>query len=197
MNLALFDFDGTISSRDSYLRFLWYLDKSTLLRTCFSSLPQIILYKIGKYPNQKLKETFLEALLCGSQLSDLHTAAERYCTNILPSIIRLGFWQRLDWHHKNKDEVVVVSASPEFILRPWCQAHGLGLIGTEVEVDFGGRLTGRIAGKNCMGDEKVRRLTNRYKIEMYENVFAYGDTKSDLPMLNLAPPENRFYKPFR
>lgn len=197
MNLALFDFDGTISSRDSYLLFLWYMEKGKVIRTCLSCLPQIVLYKLGRYPNQKMKETFLAALFAGEYLSELQVNSERYCNTVLPSIIRLGFWQSLDWHHKNGDEVVVVTASPEFILRPWCRAHGIGLIGTEVEVDSSGRLTGRISGRNCMGDEKVRRVTSSYSIETYNKLFAYGDTKSDLPMLHLAPPENRFYKPFR
>lgn len=197
MNLALFDFDGTISSRDSFLLFLWHADKVKVVKTCLSFIPQIILYKLGRYSNQKLKETFLQALFAGISLDELQTASEHYCNDILPKIIRSGFWQRLAWHRQRGDEVVVVSASPEFMLEPWCRAQRIGLIGTEVETDKSGRLTGKLAGKNCMGHEKVRRLKTCFDIEKYDQLFAYGDTKSDLPMLELAAPENRFYKPFR
>lgn len=197
MNLALFDFDGTISSSDSFLLFLWYADKFKVVRTCVSSVPQIVLYKLGRYPNQKMKETFLEVLFAGKQFDELQRTSEQYCHDILPTIIRPGFWQRLAWHQQRGDEVVVVSASPEFMLEPWCRSHGLGLIGTEVETDNLGRLTGKIAGKNCMGHEKVRKLRRHHDIDRYDTLFAYGDTRSDLPMLELAAPENRFYKPFR
>lgn len=197
MNLALFDFDGTISSRDSFLLFLWYADKHKVVRTCFSSVPQILFYKLGLYANQNLKETFLEALFAGKRIDELQTASKQYCHVVIPTIIRPGFWQRLAWHRQRGDEVVVVSASPEFMLEPWCRSHGLGLIGTEVETDDQGRLTGKIAGENCMGYEKVRKLRRHFEIDEYDNLFTYGDTRSDLPMLELAAPENRFYKPFR
>jgi phosphatidylglycerophosphatase C len=197
MNLALFDFDGTISSRDSFLLFLWHANKVKVAQTCLSYAPQIILYKLGHYSNQKLKETFLQKLFAEISLDELETASEQYCNDILPTIIRSGFWQRLAWHRQKGDEVVVVSASPEFMLEPWCRSHGIELIGTEVETDNLGRLTGKLVGKNCMGHEKVRRVKACYDIENYDQLFTYGDTKSDLPMLELAAPENRFYKPFR
>ena len=197
MNLALFDFDGTISSRDSFLLFLWHIDKVKVVGTCLSIIPQIKHYKIGRYSNQKLKETVLKKLFAGISLDELQTASEHYCNDILPTIIRSGFWQRLAWHRQRGDEVVVVSASPEFMLEPWCRAHGVRLIGTEVETDNLGRLTGKLAGKNCMGHEKVRRVRTCLDIEKYDQLFTYGDTRADLPMLELAAPENRFYKPFR
>ena len=197
MNFALFDFDGTISSRDSFLRFMWYAERGGLIRTCFSQIPQVILYKLKAYPNQKLKETFLKQLFEGKLLRDLQTVSENYCREVVPKILRPGFHKTLDWHRGRGDEIVVVSATPAFILEPWCRTHGIGIIGTEVETDKNGRLTGRIIGRNSMGEEKVSRIKELYDLEEYDDLFAYGDTASDLPMLDLAPPVNRFYKPFR
>ena len=48
-----------------------------------------------------------------------------------------------------------------------------------------------------MGEEKVRRILEMVDIGKYEQIFAYGDSSGDLPMLQLAPPENRYFKPFR
>jgi len=197
MNLALFDFDGTISSRDSFLLFMWYADRGGLIRTCFSQIPQIILYKLNAYPNQKLKETFLKQLFKEKFLRDLQTVSENYCRDVVPTILRPGFHKRLAWHRERGDEIVVVSATPAFILEPWCRAHCIGIIGTEVETDKNGRLTGKVFGRNCMGEEKVSRVKEFYDLEAYDDLFAYGDTASDRPMLDLAAPDNRFYKPFR
>ena len=197
MNLALFDFDGTISSRDSFLLFMWYAERAGLIRTCFSKIPQIILYKLNAYPNQKLKETFLKQVFTGKFLGDLQTVSEKYCRDVVPKILRPGFHKALAWHRERGDEIVVVTATPAFILEPWCRMHGIGIIGTEVQTDWKGRLTGKIIGRNCMGEEKVSRVKELYDLEEYDDLFAYGDTASDLPMLGLAPPDNRFYKPFR
>ncbi len=197
MNLALFDFDGTISSRDSFLLFLWHVNKTAVARTVLVHVPQIIAYKLGVYPPAKMKELFLGQLFAGRQLSDLQKVSEHYCNAVLPGIIREGFWKRLAWHRVNGDEIAVVSASPAFMLAPWCRLQGIELIGTEVETDAFGRLTGRIKGKNCMGREKVRRINLRYDISKFDILYGYGDSGADLDMLELADPENRFYKPFR
>jgi phosphoserine phosphatase len=50
-------------------------------------------------------------------------------------------------------------------------------------------------GKNCHGEEKVRRILEQHNMSDYEVVYAYGDTAGDLPMMKLAG--NSFYKPFR
>lgn len=196
MNLALFDFDGTITYRDSFLLFLCHLNRRRVIFTILTHVPQIILYKLGKYPTQQLKETFLKRLLRGTSLNELDKTAERYCREVLPTIIRSGVWDRLDWHRQRGDTIAIVTASPTFMLAPWCRNEEVDLIGTEVETDPLGRVTGKISGKNCIGEEKVRRINQRYDIATYDTLFAYGDTASDRPMLRMAPPDNRFYKPF-
>lgn len=57
------------------------------------------------------------------------------------------------------------------------------------------RLTGRILGRNCHGAEKVSRIREAFNLSDYDDIYAYGDTKGDKPMLALA--KHAFYKPFR
>ena len=197
MKLALFDFDGTITSKDSFLYFLWYVDRFRLIQTCLIHLPKIVLYKIGRFPNQQLKEIFLGNLLGGMSQAELDVLADAFCREIIPGMIRPQFWQQLAFHLDNGDTVAIVTASPTFMLSAWCREQRIDLIGTRIEIDGQGRVTGKLLGRNCMGEEKVRRIKKRYNIEAYEELYAYGDTKSDHPMLTLAPAANRFYKPFR
>ena len=91
--------------------------------------------------------------------------------------------------------MVVVTATPRSILDPWCRLNSMEIIGSELETDRHGYVTGRLIGKNCMGEEKVSREI--YDLTVFPQVFAYGDTAGDLPMLDLASPQNRYYKPFR
>lgn len=197
MGLVLFDFDGTISSRDSFLLFMWWMDQKRLTSTMVRRLPQIVRFKLQYMPNQHLKERFLTDMFAGLILESFRRDAERFCEQRLPRIIRNDFWQRREWHQKQGHTLVVVTATPRVILEPWCRLHGMDIIGSELEVDQNGCLTGRLAGKNCMGEEKVRRIREHYNLTAHPEVYAYGDTAGDLPMLDLAVPENRFYKPFR
>jgi phosphoserine phosphatase len=56
-------------------------------------------------------------------------------------------------------------------------------------------ITGKIVGKNCHGEEKVRRIMEQYVISDYSSIHAYGDTSGDRPMLALA--HHSFFRPFR
>lgn len=197
MNLALLDFDGTISTRDSFLLFLQHTGKLKFYRVCTARSPQIALYLMGKYPNQKLKESFLTALFKQEPISGLQDTAELFCRELLPGIIRSQAAERIRWHQGQGDRVCVVTATPRIILEPWCATSGLDIIGSELEVDENGRVTGRLLGKNCRAEEKVRRITSTYQLQDYQGLYAYGDTSGDQQMLELAPPENRFFKPFR
>jgi HAD superfamily phosphoserine phosphatase-like hydrolase len=91
-------------------------------------------------------------------------------------------------------EIVIVSASPDNWLKAWCKQFGAALISTKLEVRDR-KLTGKIDGKNCRGEEKVRRIRMQYDLSNYDEVYAYGDTKGDKPMLALAT--FAFYQPFR
>ena len=197
MGLALFDFDGTISSRDSFLLFMWWVNPKRLVWTMVRRFPRIVRYKLKYEPNQRLKERFLTDMFVGLSLESLQQDAERFCEQRLPRIIRADFWPRCEWHKKEGHTMVVVTATPRVILEPWCRLHDIEILGSELEIDQNGRLTGRLDGKNCMGEEKVTRIRAQLDISAYSDVYAYGDTAADLPMFDLAVPENRFYKPFR
>lgn len=91
-------------------------------------------------------------------------------------------------------EVVVVSASPENWIIDWCKQMELKCIATRLQV-LDKKITGKINGTNCHGEEKVRRIRELYDLTSYHSIYCYGDTSGDLPMLSLGT--IRFFKPFR
>ena len=70
----------------------------------------------------------------------------------------------------------------------------LRLLGTKL-MTRNGKITGKIDGKNCHGSEKVCRIEERYNLSDYTDIYCYGDTRGDKPMLELGT--IKFYKPFR
>lgn len=197
MNLALFDFDGTISTRDSTLLFTRSLAPSRYLFGCLLLSPRIIAHLAGRYSNHALKEDFLRFFYLRRSRSDLEAMAEQFCIRIIPAIIRPPALARIRWHQEQGDMIAVVSASPRLILAPWCRRLGVDLIATELEFDSQSLATGRIRGKNCWGEEKVRRIRSRYNPMVCNRIFAYGDSRGDLPMLDLADKDTRYFRPFR
>ena len=78
-----------------------------------------------------------------------------------------------------KSDDLIISASPEFLLRPAAEKLGVRLIATPMNP-----YTGKISGKNCHDLEKKRRFLEEYPEEEIENF--YSDSRSDQPMAELA-----------
>jgi phosphatidylglycerophosphatase C len=197
MNIALFDFDGTLSTQDSYLLFTRFLGGGRYVLGCLLLSPRIIRYLFGGYPNYALKEDFLRIFFKKKTIGDLRHLAHRFCTEKIPTILRPKAMERIHWHQERGDLIAVVSACPRLILEPWCRLMNVDIIATELEVDQQARITGRIEGKNCWGEEKVKRIRSRYDLSCFKEIYGYGDSKGDLPMLEIADQDKRFYKPFR
>lgn len=197
MNIALFDFDGTISTRDSYLLFTKCIDWKRYHTGCLVLAPRIIGYLARIYPNHALKQDFLQYFYSGKTTDELQIRAHQFCSEEIPAIIRPGAMERIHWHQDRGDTIAIVSACPRLILEPWCREINADIIATELETDQHSKITGKIAGKNCWGEEKINRIQDRYTLTRYDEIFAYGDSKGDLPMLGLAKQDKRFFKPFR
>lgn len=195
MNLALFDFDGTISFNDSFASFLKYsINKKKLYLGAFYLAPFIIAYKLKILSNQKAKEKVLNYFYNGMAKNDFNALCESFSNEILPKLCKQSAIKCLQNHKQNGDKIVIVSASLENYLLPWCQKYGYDLLATKLEIK-NGLITGYIDGLNCYGEEKVRLIKQNYDLSEFSRIYAYGDSKGDLPMLALA--NESFYRNFK
>lgn len=193
--IAFFDFDGTITTHDTLLEFIRFCKGSAGLYAGFlCKSPWIVAHKAKIISNQSAKEQVLRFFFRGDTLASFDERCEAFSREALPRLIRPGALQEIARLKSEGVTVVVVSASPENWIRQWAAAQGVELIASRLEV-VDGRLTGRIAGRNCNGEEKVRRILERHTVKDYSEVYAYGDTGGDRPMLQLAT--QAFYRPFR
>jgi len=187
MNIVLFDFDGTLTKKDSFLEFIKFsVGKRKFYLGLMALLPTILLYKLGFIKNYCAKLEILNYFF--KDKSIFYKKTNSFKKEIY-RILRDEMYERLKWHKKNEDLVVIVSASLRCYLKDWCKEEGIELIATEIEF-ADGKITYKT--KNCYGKQKVVRIREKYDLDKYDEIFAYGDSKGDLEMLNLA--DNAFYR---
>jgi HAD superfamily hydrolase (TIGR01490 family) len=192
--IAFFDFDGTITTRDTLLEFIKFARGSLSFYLGFLyNIFYLVAFKIKLISNQSAKEKILTYFFKGTDAKKFEILTREFTNRVLPSLIRPGAVEEIKRLQKENFVVVIVSASPENWICHWCNENNLILIASKLEV-INGSITGKISGKNCHGQEKVRRILENYSIDEFDEIYAYGDTKGDLPMLELAT--KPFFKPF-
>ncbi|MGG1314829.1 HAD family hydrolase [Cohnella laeviribosi] len=185
--IALFDIDKTIISNDSMFSFLWYgiKKKPWMLVILFPVIFFTIVYKLNLIKEEKVKEYYFFAIkfLGEDDLRDFYKS-------MLENKIYNSALQELQSKKKQDYYVLLVSASPYSYIKFFKSIPYVdGVIGTEL-VFKNGRYINKIKGKNCKGDEKVRRIKEylcKLNLEIdFNNSCAYSDSLSDLPMLQLV-----------
>lgn len=193
--LVLFDFDGTITTKDTLLEFIKFYHGSTRWFFGFAiNSPWLVLMKLKLIPNWRAKEKILEWFFAGETLQRFNEVSAMFCRDVVPGLIRPDALKTIRQYQSEGATVVVVSASAENWVDPWCKAYELPCLATRLTVKDN-RLTGRISGKNCYGPEKEARIRAAYTLDDYDEIIAYGDSSGDREMLALAA--QQFYMPFR
>ena len=192
--IACFDFDGTLTTSDSLLRFLWFaVSPQILICRSLQSGFLLLKYALGLIDNNRGKEQLFSYLFARMEKEDFILKSELFSKSILPSILNDRALNKLNWHQKHGHECVLISASIEDYLVPWAVQAGFSkVIGTRLAVDANGLLTGKFLAKNCYGPEKVRRLEEYLGILDQFEIYAYGDSRGDKELLGIA--DHPFYK---
>lgn len=195
--IYLFDFDGTLTSRDSLLRILRYGgSKWKMLVAAFFVVPMILVAKLKLFDSGKVKERLLSFYFKGWPLSQFETVCKRFA-EADQWIWREKAVEFLRQRRANGDRCIVVTASIDSWVRPFIDKvfPEMELIATKMETKDG-RLTGRFLTPNCRCEEKVRRIQQVIKSEMRQDyhIVAFGDSSGDSEMLAYADEPN--YKTF-
>jgi phosphatidylglycerophosphatase C len=186
--VAAFDFDGTLSRRDTFLPFLQRVcGAQRLYRALFRSGPALSRMAAGRADRDAVKDALLVRLLAGHPADALEDAGAAYADFLRRSDrLRPDTLARAEDHLRRGHRVVVVSASPSVYLEPLAASLGFAAaLATRLEVDDGGRITGRMLGGNCRGPEKVARLDAWLGGED-PPLYAYGDSAGDRELLARA-----------
>lgn len=187
ITVAAFDFDGTLTYRDSLLSFFLFV--SGPFRTFLNLIietPLFILYLFGYKTRQDVKESLLKRFFKGKQRQELQKWGREFAQNKIKELLRPNAQNRIDWHKKQGHQCILVSANLDLYLEPWGPLVGFdNIIASRVEFANDG-LTGKLVGLNCRGLEKVRRLTEIMGPKEDYFLYAYGDSAGDLELLEFA-----------
>jgi HAD superfamily hydrolase (TIGR01490 family) len=191
MQLALFDFDHTVTTCDTYARFLRRVATPAQLASANWTVgPWLLGYRLGLLSAESIRRRVTAQVFPGRTPGEIESLGAAYAHGELPRLLRPDIMQRIDWHRSRGHEVVVVSASLDAYLGPWCAMHGLALVCNTLEVQDG-RLTGRYAVRD-IGAYKAHEIRRRHDLSAYARIHAYGDSREDRPMLALA--HERWYR---
>ena len=192
--IAFFDFDGTITKRDSLFVFIKHaFGKAKLCLGILALSPWLILHKANLLSSKKTKERVLKFFFEGMNNIQFTEICNSFST-VIDTIVRPQALQKIRDYQQKGILVVIVSASIENWIIPWAKKNQIDVVATRLEF-MNEKITGRILGENCNGYEKVLRIKAHYDLNYYQPIATYGDSKGDLPMLALAP--EKHMKPFR
>lgn len=191
MELALIDFDNTVTDCDTYARFLRRVATPEQLAQAWWKVgPWLLAYRLKLMSAKRIRARVTWLVMRGRHADDIAAQAAGFSREVLPEVVRPKMLEQIRWHLQQRHTVVIVSGSLDLYLRSWCEAMGLEMICNRLE-SRDGRLTGRYAEGDC-GPHKVDRIRARYDLSRYVRIHAYGDSSEDRPMLALA--QERWYR---
>jgi phosphatidylglycerophosphatase C len=184
--LVAFDFDGTITIRDSFTAYLaWRCSPLRYVLGMLRLAPAALAYLVHR-DRGRIKAAAAREFLRGLARDDLARSCQAYAQAVWAQMIRPDAEQTWrDWQARGA-MLVIVTASPVEVVAPFAERLGADeLIGTHLAYDAQARVTGALDGPNCRGEEKVTRLRRRFGPDMVLAA-AYGDTAGDREMIAIA-----------
>ncbi len=185
--VAVFDFDGTLTTRDTLLMFIRYaVGTRRYVAGMLIFAPLILMMLLKLYDNSRCKERVMTWFFAGMEQKEFEELGRRFASKV-KSVARYDTTNALARLVNDRATVYVISASARAWVEPYCRLLGVtGVMATEMEVDSDGRLTGRFASANCYGAEKVRRLLQVEPDRDAYRLLVYGDSSGDEEMFALS-----------
>ena len=192
-----FDFDGTLTTKDTLLEFIRFAKGSgQMFRGFLLFSPFLLLMKLHLYPNWKAKQQLFCYFFKGTNIDDFNALCTRFAEQNKHLLRPAGIEKVRQAIEEEQATVLIISASIDNWVRPFFDEidKKIQVLGTQIGTE-GGRLTGQFTTKNCYGQEKVNRLTVLYPHREAYDLIAFGDSRGDKELLDFA--DKGFYKPFR
>lgn len=193
--IYIYDFDDTLTRRDSFLDFIRYTCGS---RSLYCGLllfsPLLILMKLRLYANGRAKERLFTHFFQGMSIRVFDDLCAKYGLSRADLLLDAAR-KAVNEVASNGYRILIVSASVDRWVLPFFRdVPNVTVIGTQIEVE-NGLVTGRFSTPNCYGAEKVRRIQALLPYREQYKLIAHGDSRGDKEMLNYA--DQGYFRPFR
>ncbi len=196
MKLYAFDFDGTITTKDTFIAFIRFVKGD--LRTFLGLLlyaPILIMMKLKLYPNWKAKQQLFTYFFKGMNIKEFKLKCNEFARHNKTLIRPLALIE-IQKALKEGEKVIIITASIDMWVRPFFSEldKDIRIIGTKIE-EKEGKVTGHLITRNCYGAEKVNRLKEIMPNRNSYELISYGDSRGDKELLEYA--DKGYFKPFR
>lgn len=184
--IAVFDFDGTITNRDTFNAFLIYsFGRLHFYCFCFLKSYLFVAYFLGLISNQSVKEVMARHFLSGVSFVDFEKIAASFSYHRLPKMIKKTALSAIKSHRKLGDLIVVSSASLGEWIIPWSNSVGVNKVFSSALEVKNGYLTGKFL-YNCYGENKKDAFLKYFGPKKEDVIHVYADSKGDRQLLSLA-----------
>jgi HAD superfamily phosphoserine phosphatase-like hydrolase len=191
--LVLFDFDGTITYKDTFPEFIAFTNGRTYMISVFILFsPLLLLMKLKLYNNDRLKQQVLSFVYKGKDKTILMNWGVAFYEACFDRLVRPMAINEIAKYAES--DRFMVTASLDVWVKPFADRLGLSLISTKAKY-VNDKFTGAFDGPNCNYEEKANYIRKAVDLTQYKEIIAYGDSKGDKAMFNLST--QYFYKPFR
>ncbi len=186
VHIAAFDFDGTLTTKDSMFAFIDFVKGKTRRWLGMVWLaPMLLGFKLGLKDRQQAKEQLLYFFFKEMPQAELEQLARRFNEELVPRILRTSMIERLRWHQEQGHPCFLVSASLDIWLKPFADQYGLQLLSTQADFSDG-KYSRNFRSPNCYGAEKLKRIQAALEGQPDVFAYAYGDSRGDREMLDWA-----------
>ncbi len=181
-----FDFDGTLTERDTFIEFLLFVrGRKTLFLCLLKYFFHLLGAFLGFIPRSKVKQAIFSHYFRGTTIEEFNLLCQSFANGNWRILRPVGI-NLIREALSQGEKVVVISASIENWVRAFFKdIEGVIVIATQVEIKDG-RLSGKFLTKNCNKKEKVSRLKDMFPDRDKYYIIAYGDSQGDVELLDFA-----------
>lgn len=183
--LYLFDFDGTLTYKDTMFLFLKFYNPAKYSFQFLKHVPLFVLLKLKLANAEAVKKSFISSILEGESKYQIEKKAKLFFEENYPSLFRENALDFINNINRENTESYIVSASLDIWVKPFAEKFDMKLLSTEAEFQ-NDIFTGKFVGKNCNKEEKVNRIKTELGDKKYDKIIAFGDTSGDKPMFKFA-----------
>lgn len=187
--VAYFDFDGTITTKDTLIPFLLFtVGLPKFILNLPRLFPVVLLYGLKIITNEQAKQRTLTILIKGYSQEFLENKARDFALHHIDKYVNPEIFQQVESHVERGHKVIIVSANLAIYLRHYVKRHNFfGLIATEIEFNQR-KATGKLATPNCYGLQKVVRIEEYLDKNnlTFCYSYAYGNSRGDYEMLDFV-----------
>lgn len=183
--LYCFDFDGTLTYKDTMFMYLKFYNPSKFRIQFVKHIPLFILLKMRLADAEKVKKSFIGSILKGQPQSKIEEKSKQFFEENYPKIVRENALDFIKNINRENTQSYLVTASLDIWTKPFAEKLQMNLISTQAEFKDG-VFTGNFKGRNCNGSEKLLRIKSTINTDKFDKIIAFGDTSGDKEMLNWA-----------